>query len=153
MGITSSLLLFCYFLVEIQYEYIDEIYCKIGDLGSVMPITNVKQSSTLLDVADNILLQGDGDLLIIHHEPNDVPGNELYASKEPLQHKNDTNNTTGAELKASREDVLNSVLSSSPSMQTVISRHEMLIPDPLQKDDIDVDDKQPNADSFENEWI
>ena len=103
-----------------------------------MPSTNVKQSSTLLDVADNILLQGDGDLLTIHHEPNDVPGNELNACKEPYQGNNDTNNTMGAELKTSREDVLTSVLSSSPSMQTVISRQEMLISDPLQEDDIDV---------------
>ena len=136
-----------------QYEYIDEMYRKIGALGSGLPSTNVKQSSTLLDVADNILLQGDGDLLTIHHEPNDVPGDELYACKEPLQDNNDTNDTMGAELKTSREDVLNSVLSSSPSMQTVISRQEMLIPDPFQKDDIDVDDKQPNVDSYEKEWI
>ena len=107
-------------------------------MGSGLPSTNVKQSSTLLDVADNILLQGDGDLLTIHHEPNDVPGNELNACKEPLQ---DNNDTMGAELKTSREDVLTSVLSSSPSMQTVISRQEMLISDPLQEDDIDVDDK------------
>ena len=118
-----------------------------------MPSTNVKQSSTLLDVADNILLQGDGDLLTIHHEPNDVPGNVLNACKEPLQDNNDTNNTMGAELKTSREDVLTSVLSSSPSMQTVISRQEMLISDPLQEDDIDVDEKQPNVDSLEKEWI
>ena len=58
-----------------------------------------------------------------------------------------------AELKTSREDVLNSVLSSSPSMQTVVSKHEMLISDPLQKDDIDVDEKHSNVDSLENEWI
>ena len=58
-----------------------------------------------------------------------------------------------AELKTSREDVLNSVLSSSPSMQTVISRQEMLISDPLQEDDIDVDDKKPQVDSLEKEWI
>ena len=124
--------------------------CKIGALGGGLPGTNVKQSSTLLDVADNILLQGDGDLLTIHQEPNDVPGN---AGNEPLQDNNDTNNTMSAELKTSREDVLNSVLSSSPSMQTVISRQEMLVPDPLQKDDTDVDDKQINVDSLENEWI
>ena len=136
-----------------QYEYVDEMYCKIGALGSGLHGTNVKQSSTLLDVADNILLQGDGDLLTIHHEPNDVPGNELYACKEPLQDNNDTNDTMSAELKTSREDVLTSVLSSSPSMQTVISRQEMLVPDPLQKDDTDVDDKQINVDSLENEWI
>ena len=136
-----------------QYEYIDENYYKIGALGSGFPSTNVKQSSTLLDVADNILLQGDGDLLTIHHEPNDVPGNELNACKEPLQDNNDTNNTMGAELKTSREDVLTSVLSSSPSMQTVISRQEMLISDPLQEDDIDVDDKKPQVDSLEKEWI
>ena len=123
-------------------------------MGSGLPSTNVKQSSTLLDVADNILLQGDGDLLTIHHEPNDVPGNELNACKEPLQDNNDTNNTMGAELlKTSREDVLTSVLSSSPSMQTVISRQEMLISDPLQEDDIDVDDKKPQVDSLEKEWI
>ena len=133
-----------------QYEYIDEIYCKIAALGSGLHSTNVKQSSTLLDVADNILLQGDGDLLTIHHEPNVVPGNELLPGKEPLQ---DTNNTMGAELKTSREDVLTSVLSSSPSMQTVISRQEMLISDPLQEDDIDVDDKKPQVDSLEKEWI
>ena len=136
-----------------QYEYIDELYDKIGALGSGFPSTNVKQSSTLLDVADNILLQGDGDLLTIHHEPNDVPGNELNACNEHLQDNNDTNNTMDAELKTSREDVLTSVLSSSPSMQTVISRQEMFIPDPLQKDDVDVDGKQPNVDSFEKEWI
>ena len=126
------------------------MYRKIGALGSGLPSTNVKQSSTLLDVADNILLQGDGDLLTIHQEPNDVPGNELFACKEPLQ---DTNDAMGADLKTSREDVLTSVLSSSPSMQTVISRQEMFIPDPLQKDDVDVDGKQPNVDSFEKEWI
>ena len=119
-------------------------------MGSGLPSTNVKQSSTLLDVADNILLQGDGDLLTIHHEPNDVPGNKLNACKEPLQ---DNNDTMGAELKTSREDVLTSVLSSSPSMQTVISRQEMLISDPLQEDDIDVDDKKPQVDSLEKEWI
>ena len=122
-------------------------------MGSGLPNTNVKQSSTLLDVADNILLQGDGDLLTIHHEPNDVPGNELNACKDPLQDNNDTNNSMGAELKTSREDVLTSVLSSSPSMQTVISRQEMLISDPLQEPDIDVEDKQPKVDSLEKEWI
>ena len=122
-------------------------------MGSGLPSTNVKQSSTLLDVADNILLQGDGDLLTIHHEPNDVPGNKLYACKEPLQDNNETNNTMDAELKTSKEDVLTSVLSSSPSMQTVISRQEMLISDPLQEDDIDVDDKQINDDGLEKEWI
>ena len=122
-------------------------------MGSGSPTINVKQSSTLLDVADNILLQGDGDLLTIHQEPNDVAGNEVYACKEPLQDNNDTNDTMSAELKTSREDVLTSVLSSSPSMQTVISRQEMLVPDPLQKDDTDVDDKQINVDSLENEWI
>ena len=129
------------------------MYCKIGALGSGLPSANVKQSSTLLDVADNILLQGDGDLLTIHQEPNDVAGNEVYACKEPLQDNNYTNDTMSAELKTSREDVLTSVLSSSPSMQTVISRQEMFIPDPLQKDDVDVDGKQPNVDSFEKEWI
>ena len=122
-------------------------------MGSGSPTINVKQSSTLLDVADNILLQGDGDLLTIHQEPNDVAGNEVYACKEPLQDNNDTNDTMSAELKTSREDVLTSVLSSSPSMQTVISRQEMLIFDPLQEDDIDVNDKKPQVDSLEKEWI
>ena len=90
----------------------------------------MKQSSTFDDVADHILLHEDGDLLTIHQESNydaeedqppqyddmlsEVKAMENFIDKEFDSIKNNESRE--------REDVLSSFVSTSPSVQTIISK-------------------------------
>ena len=89
----------------------------------------MKQSSTFDDVADHILLHEDGDLLTIHQESNydaddqppqyedmlsEVKAMEKFIDKEFDSVKNNE--------KSERDDVLSSFVSTSPSLQTIISK-------------------------------
>ena len=81
--------------------------------------TKVIESSTLLDVADRILLEEDGDLLTIHHAPD---------MEAPLQQK-DNNQCSNEEpminkmlQQTEKEMLLTNFASNSPSIQTIISK-------------------------------
>lgn len=90
----------------------------------------MKQSSTFDDVADHILLHEDGDLLTIHQESNyDVEEDQPPQYEDMLSEVKAMEKFIDKEFdsiknieKSEREDVLSSFVSTSPSLQTIISK-------------------------------
>jgi hypothetical protein len=94
----------------------------------------VKQSSTFEDVADHILLQEDGDLLTIHQAPDYTVDNRLLDTIGiPFRDENrEINAKEEAEMVKNLdmfepEDKLNRFVSTSSSIQTIVSKTDAQI--------------------------
>ena len=126
----------------------------------------VKQSSTFEDIADHILLQDDGDLLTIHQAPEDtMDGRDTNKVGIPFRDvKNEINVEEDSEIGKNldmfeREDILNRFVSTSSSIQTIISKTEAPIKDSLSQMDPCENEKNRklppgvNLCNPEEEWI
>ena len=113
-------------------------------------------------MADHILLQDDGDLLTIHHAPNDIAENGSVLNAGITSQNKDNNMSTNEEVgiaknlqKCKKDSVLTSVASKSPSTQSITLNAGGRITGTLQagsQDDVNV---QENWATFtpEEEWI
>ena len=122
----------------------------------------VKQSSTLLDAADHILLQEDGDLLSIHQETNEAADEGSENRTGMVSEEKDHNITSNEDMcvskrihKYEKEPELTSLVSRSSSIQTIISQVEGKIVTAFQADAKDKDNGIKNIATFfsEEHWI
>ena len=89
----------------------------------------MKQSSTFDDVADHILLHEDGDLLTIHQESPADTDEQPPEYDEMVSQNKDTDifiheavDSGRKYQKCERDDILSGFVSTSPSIQTIISK-------------------------------
>ena len=111
-------------------------------------------------MADHILLQEDGDLLTIHSAPNDISDNTSINNVGiRIENEDENLDTVGGDRNAKmikqceEEDLFGTYVSRSPSIQTIIPKHERPTKDNTEYKDSGEEFKPFNAHNPGKEWF